>query len=83
MSRVTEGVHFSKCSLLGNHEKIPINGNPATAEAKILRFFGLFDLQNLNVTITGGRSVQFSGPRHVSPEHSVEIVQYYTQRFHF
>ena len=45
-------------------------------ERKFCDFFGLFDLQNLNVTVTSGRSVQFSAPCHASPEHSVEIVQY-------
>ncbi|KAJ7660661.1 hypothetical protein DFH06DRAFT_1129717 [Mycena polygramma] len=66
MSRVT-------CSFLGNHEKIPINGNPATAGRKILAFFDLFRPQKLNVTVTDTKSVQFRRACHASPEHSVEI----------
>ena len=83
MSRVTYSVHFSKCSFLGNHGKITINGSPAFAELEILTVFDLFERQNLDVTVTRTQSVQFRGPRHASPEHSVEIVQYrdfYTHR---
>ena len=75
VSRVTYSVHFSKCSFLGNHGKITINGSPAFAELEILTVFDLFEHQNLDVTVTRTQSVQFRGPRHASPEHSVEIVQ--------
>ena len=75
MSRVTDSVHFSKCSFLGNHGKITINGSPAFAGLEILTVLDLVERQNLNVTVTRTRSVQFRGLHHASPEHSVEIVQ--------
>ena len=56
-----------------------MNGSPAFAELEILTVFDLFERQNLDVTVTRTQSVQFRGPRHASPEHLVEIVQYFTR----
>ncbi|KAJ7205854.1 hypothetical protein B0H12DRAFT_1080251 [Mycena haematopus] len=75
MLRVTQGVHFSKCSFLGNHGKITIKGNPAFAGREILPLFSLFEPQNLDVTVTNVASVQFRGPRYALREHSVEMLQ--------
>ncbi|KAJ7193990.1 hypothetical protein B0H12DRAFT_1082511 [Mycena haematopus] len=75
MLRVTQGVHFFKCSILGNHGKITIKGNPGLAGREILPLFSLFEPQNLDVTVTNVASVQFIGPRYALREHSVEMLQ--------
>ncbi|KAJ7212475.1 hypothetical protein B0H12DRAFT_1079416 [Mycena haematopus] len=59
MLRVTQGVHFFKCSFLSNHSKITIKGNPGLAGREILPLFSLFEPQNLDVTVTNVASVQF------------------------
>ncbi|KAJ6465565.1 hypothetical protein C8R47DRAFT_1079344 [Mycena vitilis] len=68
-------VHFSGCSFLGNHGKVPIYGSPATAGRKILTLSNQLGPRKLKVTVTDTKSVQFRRLRHASPEHSVEIVQ--------
>ncbi|KAJ7231854.1 hypothetical protein B0H12DRAFT_1223322 [Mycena haematopus] len=67
MLHVMQGVHFFKCSFLGNHGKITIKGNSASAGQEILPLFGLFEPQNLNVTVTNVRSVQFKVCRSPNP----------------
>lgn len=76
MSPVTSIVHWIQCSFLGNHGKIPINGNSADAGSETLVFFGLFGSQNRSVTVTWTKLVQFRTFCHPSPEPLVEIVQY-------
>jgi hypothetical protein len=73
---VTKGVHWLRCSFLGNHGKITISGGPANAGPEIFAFLGLFGPQNPAVTVTYTKSVQFAMLHHPSPEHLVEIVQY-------
>jgi hypothetical protein len=71
---VTWGVHWLKCSFLGNHGKVPIFSSPANAGLEIFVFLGLFWPQNPAVTVTYTKSVQFTTLHH-SSEHLVEIVQ--------
>ncbi|KAJ7670810.1 hypothetical protein DFH06DRAFT_1320735 [Mycena polygramma] len=80
MSRVTIGVHFSWCSFLGNHEQIPINGNPATAGRKILAFFNLFRPQKLNVTVTNTKILSTRIKKIASnPEIGAELKRIYAR----
>ncbi|KAJ6459765.1 hypothetical protein C8R47DRAFT_1081163 [Mycena vitilis] len=53
-------VHFSGCSFLGNHGKIP--GTPATAGGKNLTFSDLFGPQKLNVTVTDTKTIHPDTP---------------------
>jgi hypothetical protein len=75
MSPVTSIVHWIWCSFLGNHEKIAIYGSPVNAGPEILTFFNLFRPQNLKVTVTQAKIVQFTSLCHPSPEPLVVIVQ--------
>jgi hypothetical protein len=45
-------------SILGNHNKITINGNPASAGPKFLAFLSLFGPKNRAVTVTRGKIVR-------------------------
>jgi hypothetical protein len=53
---VTKGVHFFKCSFLGNDGKIPINGKPVNAAREIFAFLRatvIAELPLINVDLMG------------------------------